>query len=206
MYMKKTAISAVLLDFGGVLADEGFHNGLIALADEQGLEAGSLISAGMQAVYDSGFVLGHGTSAQFWQLMRLRTGLTGEDSELTQRILDGFEVRPWMIQRVKDLHEHGYVTGILSDQTNWLDILDEQYHFSDVFDHVYNSYYMGKGKRDPSLFTYVANDLGMNSAKILFVDDNAGNVQRARDAGMQALLYVDREGFLSDLDKELSKN
>jgi putative hydrolase of the HAD superfamily len=117
--------------------------------------------AGMQAVYDSGFVLGRGTTNQFWMHMRLRTGLDGEDDDLTQRILDGFVVRPWMIERVRDLRDHGYVTGILSDQTHWLDILDEQYHFYDAFDHIYNSYYLGKGKRDPSLFTDVADDLGM---------------------------------------------
>jgi len=204
--MKKAVIQAILFDFGGVLAEEGFHNGLVALASEQGLDADNLISAGMQAVYDSGFVLGRGTEAQFWQLMRLRTGLAGEDSELTARILDGFVLRPWMIQRIQDLRARGYVTGILSDQTHWLDTLDELYHFSDNFDHIYNSFYLGKGKRDPLLFTYVANDLGIKPFHIMFVDDNAGNVQRARDAGMQALLYVEREGFLSDLDKALSND
>jgi putative hydrolase of the HAD superfamily len=138
--------------------------------------------------------------------MRLRTGLEGEDNDLTQRILDGFVVRPWMIERVRDLRDHGYVTGILSDQTHWLDILDEQYHFYIAFDHVYNSYYLGKGKRDASLFTDVANDLGMQPAQILFIDDNDGNVQRARDAGMQSLVYVDREGFLAELEKVLQES
>ena len=155
-------------------------------------------------MYDSGFVLGRGTAAQFWMLMRLRAGLDGEDNALTQQIIDGFVLRSWMIELVQGLRDKGYVTGILSDQTHWLDMLDEQYHFYAAFDHIYNSYYLGKGKRDPTLFTDVANDLSLKPSQILFIDDNAGNVERARDTGMQALLYVDRERFLSELDKVLS--
>lgn len=199
MNIKETAIRAVLFDFGGVLAEEGFRDGLIAIANEQGLDAEAITVAGMQAVYDSGFVLGRGTTAQFWMLMRLRTGLDGEDTELTKRILDGFVLRPWMIELVRDLRKHEYVAGILSDQTHWLDILEEQYHFYAEFDHVYNSYYLGKGKRDPTLFTDVANALGLTPSQILFIDDNVANVERAREMGMQALVYVEREGFLSEL-------
>ena len=44
----------------------------------------------MRAVYDSGFVLGRGSAADFWALLRERSGLEGEDDVLTLRILDGF--------------------------------------------------------------------------------------------------------------------
>ncbi len=194
------SIKAVLFDFGGVLAEEGFRNGLAALACEQGLDVERMTISGMDAVYDSGFVLGQGTAADFWALMRAETGLIGEDEVLTTRILDGFVIRPWMMELVLRLRSLGYVTGILSDQTDWLDILDRRYHFSDVFDHIYNSYYMGKGKRDSSLFTDIAADLRMPPTAILFIDDNADNVARAGDAGLQALLYVKRKTFMSDLE------
>ncbi|HID48433.1 MAG TPA: hydrolase, partial [Chromatiales bacterium] len=50
-------VKAILFDFGGVLAEEGFRNGLMALAREQGLDVYGMPRAAMQAVYDSGFVL-----------------------------------------------------------------------------------------------------------------------------------------------------
>jgi putative hydrolase of the HAD superfamily len=193
-------VRVVLFDFGGVLAEEGFRNGLVALATEQGLDVAGMPGEGMRAAYDSGFVLGTGTAADFWALMRERTGLSGTDDELTKRILDGFTIRPWMIDLVRQLHERGYVTGILSDQTHWLDLLDERDHFYRLFDQIYISFYLGKGKRDPSLFTDVASDLDMPPAAILFVDDDAGNVSRARDAGLQALQYVDQAGFATALE------
>ena len=202
--MSSKQISVVLFDFGGVLADEGFRDGLVALAKEQDLDTAAMPAEGMKAVYDSGFVLGRGTAANFWALMRERTGLKGDDDVLTDRILSGFVIRPWIMEQVQQLHEQGYVTGILSDQTDWLDSLNKKYHFYDAFDHVFNSYYLGKGKQDSSLFTDVATELGTSPDEILFIDDDAGNVARARDMGMQALQFVDKESFLLEL-KQLTQ-
>lgn len=197
--MPNHSIKALLFDFGGVLAEEGFRNGMVALAREQGLDAGAMPDAAMHAVYDSGFVLGRGTAADFWALLRERAGLAGEDAALSARILDGFVIRPWIIELIRCLRDQGFITGILSDQTDWLDRLDEKYHFSRVFDRIFNSYYLGKGKRDPSLFTDIAAALALPPSAILFVDDDADNVARAHAAGMQAIHYVDRPGLIAEL-------
>ncbi len=204
--MSSKQINAVLFDFGGVLADEGFRDGLVALAKEQDLDVAAMPAEGMKAVYDSGFVLGRGTAANFWALMRERTGLEGDDGVLTDRILSGFVIRSWIIEQVQQLHEQGYVTGILSDQTDWLDRLNKKDHFFDAFDQVFNSYYRGKGKQDPSLFTDVATELGLSPAEILFIDDDLSNFARARDTGMQALQFVDKESFLFELRRLIQKS
>ena len=70
MTKQQVQLKAILFDYGGVLADEGFHNGLVALANEQGLDATAMLNEGKKAVYDSGFVLGQGSAADFWALMR----------------------------------------------------------------------------------------------------------------------------------------
>lgn len=199
--MLNQSIKAVLFDYGGVLAEEGFHNGLVAMAREQGLDVDEMPGTAMRTVYESGFVLGQGTAADFWALMRERTGLLGEDAALTKRILDGFILRPWMIELVCQLRAQGVITGILSDQTDWLDRLDQRDHFYQAFDHVFNSYYLCKGKQDASLFTDIAEVLALPASAILFVDDNAGNVARARDAGMQAIHYVGRDSFMAELER-----
>ena len=197
--MTDTAIRAVLFDFGGVLAEEGFRNGLVKLAAEQGLDVETMPAQGMKAVYDSGFVVGRGSAGDFWKLMRERTGLRGDDDSLTKVILDGFILRDWMMDVVKKLRADGYITGILSDQTYWLDELDEKYHFSRFFDHIYNSYYLGKGKQDPTVFADVVADLKMQPAMVLFIDDNAINVSRAQAKGLRVIQYLDREDFTARL-------
>jgi len=199
--MTGKAVDAVLFDYGGVLAEEGFRNGLVSLAKEQGLDAEAMPKEGMMAVYDSGFVLGHATASGFWALLCKRTGLVGDSDELSKRILSGFVLRLWMIELVEQLRNQGYITGILSDQTYWLDELNERDHFFNAFDRVYNSYYMGKGKQDPSLFDDVAADLGLSPSRILFVDDDVANVNRARAVGMHAIQFVERQRFISELKR-----
>ena len=201
MTHQQAKLNAVLFDYGGVLAEEGFHNGLIALAKEQGLNVDDMPKEATKAVYDTGFVLGRGSAKIFWQCMRERTGLAGDDATLTQRILSGFVIRPWIIALVQSLHKHGMVTGILSDQTHWLDELNDRDHFYQYFDAIFNSYYLGKGKHDASLFKDVATELKLPICEILFIDDDEGNVNRAREAGMQALHYVDKGSFIQELNK-----
>lgn len=193
--MSKQTIRAVLLDYGGVIAEEGFRNQLVAMAREQGLDPHAVLWVARRVVYESGFVLGTGTEAAFWAAMRADSGLAGSDEELTRRVLDAFVLRPWVIEQVRHWRERGYITGILSDQMHWLDWLDERDRFFQYFDHIYNSYHLGKGKRDPSLFHDIAARLALPPAEILFVDDLQSNVERAREAGWQAVQYTDRDSF-----------
>lgn len=196
-------VQAVLFDYGGVLAEEGFSNTLEALAKEQSLPVNDMTAEGMRAVYDSGFVLGKGSESDFWIHLRERTGLRGDDSYLRTRVFDGFVIRPWMLELVAQLKAKGYVTGILSDQTDWLDRLDARDHFYKYFDRIYNSYYLGKGKRDPSHFSDVAADLGLHPSVILLIDDSKKNVTTAVATGMQAIQYVDQKSFMEALKDSL---
>jgi len=196
-------VQAVLFDYGGVLAEEGFSNTMEALAKEQSLRVEDMTAEGMQAVYESGFVLGRGSESDFWKQLRQRTGLHGDDSSLRSRVFDGFVIRPWMLELIAQLKAKGYVTGILSDQTDWLDRLDARDHFYKYFDRIYNSYYLGKGKRDPSQFSDVAADLGLDPSAILFIDDSRKNVATAIENGMQAIQYIDRESIIKDIKDAL---
>lgn len=96
--MSNHSIKAVLLDYGGVIADEGFQNSLRTMAREQGLDEDTMMNVARSAAYDSGFILGWGTEDEFRKWMREGSGLKGSDTELTTRVLDGFVLRPWMIE------------------------------------------------------------------------------------------------------------
>ncbi len=199
--MKIHTIKAVLLDYGGVIADEGFQNTLRAISREQGLDGDATLQVAKHVVYDSGFILGTGTEQAFWASMREGAGLTGSDAELSQRVLEGFTLRQWMLDWVQLLHEKGYLTAILSDQSYWLDWLDQRDHFFHHFDHVFNSYHLGKGKRDPSLFYDIAQRLGLSPDEILFVDDMQSNVTRAQSAGWRTIRYLDRTDFEKQIEQ-----
>ena len=80
--------------------------------------------------------------------------------------------------------------GILSDQTVWLDQLDQRDRFYREFDQLFISYRLGKGKRDASLFDDVAADLDLSPSRIVFIDDNQGNVKRACSRGMNGIEFT----------------
>lgn len=181
-------VRAVLFDYGGVLAEEGFREGLFELARRQGLDPIALHGAGMEAVYESGYVLGTGGESAFWRMVRERTGLRGSARELTSVILDRFVLRPGMLELVRALRAKGYITAIVSDQTDWLEWLDRRDGFFREFDRVFNSYRLGKGKRDPSLFDDVARELGIDPREAVFVDDMLANVVRAESRGMRGIV------------------
>jgi len=186
-------IKAVLFDFGGVIAEEGFREGLKALAESQGLDVEDIFSAGMNAVYDSGWVTGHGTEEDFWRLMETETGLEGKPEKMRESILRRFVIRPSMLDLVDRLRRCGILVGILSDQTEWLDELDRRHDLYSHFDRLYISCRLGKGKRDSSLFDDIARDLGLSAESILFIDDSPGNVERARQRGWRAILFTDEK-------------
>jgi len=190
---KENIIRAILFDFGGVIAEEGFNEGLKAIAKCQGLEPDKLPHQGMEAVYDSGYVTGKGSEKAFWELLRQRTGIRGDDAVLREEILSRFVVRPWMIDLVEELRRRGYLTAILSDQTDWLGRLDADQGFLKKFDRLFVSYRLGKGKRDPTLFSEVVKSLALKPEQVIFIDDAPGNIERARSCGLGVLLFTDRE-------------
>jgi putative hydrolase of the HAD superfamily len=198
--MQADSISAVLFDFGGVLVEEGFREGLYDLARQQGLNPQAVHLAAYDAIYESGYVLGRGTEEDFWRLLCQKTGLSGHIKPLREAIATQFALRPRMLALVRALRLQGYITGILSDQTDWLDRMDAELHFFQDFDKVYNSYYLGKGKRDPSVFDDVVNDLGLAPDQAVFVDDDPGNCERARSRGLKAVLFLNEDQCINDLE------
>ena len=196
---KTSSINLILFDFGGVLAEEGFRNGLIAIAQLNGLEPVSFLHKAYDITFNRGFVLGTVDEKAFWQDLRQQTGIQGDDQKLRNEILSRFIMRGWMLELIKQLHSNSLLLAILSDQTNWLDELDQQHDFFKLFDRVFNSYHMGKSKRDMSLFEDVLAEMGVRSEQSLFIDDSLENIERAQLKGLHTIHYQDRDTFIKSL-------
>lgn len=191
-------IRAVLFDFGGVLAEEGFRNGLRHMARDSGLEPDEFFEQVRDSISRSGYLTGRCSEALFWEKVRAQSGISGSDEALRQIILERFLIRDWMVDLVKRLREAQVRVVILSDQTNWLDELNEWYGFFVLFERVYNSFHLGKSKSDRTLFLDVLKDMGLVPEEALFIDDTSGHVERARSMGLHAIHYRTREQFLNE--------
>lgn len=194
--------AVVLFDYGGVLAAEGFQQGLETLARRYGCDPAAVVTAAADAIYASGYVTGHGSEADFWAQLTSRSGLPPYRPEFTAEILDRFVLRPAMLQAASTLRSAGVGVSILSDQTDWLDRLEARDHFFHRFDRVFNSFHLGRGKRHSDLFPDVAHWLGTAPGQILFIDDNPGHIQRARNAGFRTYLFQDSASCLGSLARQ----
>ena len=192
-------IQAILLDFGGVIAEEGFQQGLYAIAGKFGLDRKRFFQLANEAVYNSGYVTGTGSEKDYWNEVRKHSGIMATDGELRQEILSRFIPRDWMLEVVISLRQQGLVTAILSDQSDWLDQLDSRFHFFQYFDAVFNSFHLGKTKRDSTIFVEILQSLKVNADEALFVDDNIGHIDRATAAGLHTHHYSGREGFMEKI-------
>lgn len=192
-------LKGVLFDYGGVVAREGFRGGLYAIARKNGLDPEPFFRLASDVIYDTGYITGRATEADFWEALRRAAGIRGTDAELTGEILPRFIVRPAVIDAVRSLRGKGYVVAIASDQVDWLERLDERDRFYHEFDRVFNSYRMGKGKRDATVFDDMANALSLSPGELLFLDDNAENVERAASRGMHAMVVVHTDSMVEEL-------
>ena len=193
------SVELVLFDFGGVIAEEGFRNGLLAIAELNGLDPADFLKEAYELTFNGGFVTGEVDEHTFWHMLRERTGIKGSDQELRKELLSRFILRNWMLELVQRLKDASVVTAILSDQTNWLDELDARYNFFRFFDRVFNSYHLGKCKKDPTLFEDVLGEMNFRPEQSLFIDDSQDNIKRATSRGLHTIYYQDKISFMESM-------
>ncbi len=193
------SIRAVLFDFGGVVAEEGFLEGLRTIGRENGLDPDQFFAVAESLIYETGYLVGSALEDVFWNAVRKRTGISGDDDLLRREILSRFRIRPAVLSQVDVLRSRGLIVALLSDQTNWLDEIDGETALFRHFDRVFNSYHIHQSKRDASIFPNVCAALGVKTGEALFIDDNLKHIERARSMGLLTIHFVSVDDFARQL-------
>lgn len=192
-------IKIILLDFGGVLAEEGFREGLKEIARQNGLDPEGFYAAADSLIHETGYLTGQAGEADYWNAVRERTGVSGTNGQLREEILKRFVLRAEMIQCVALLKAGGFKVVMLTDQTNWLNEINGKENIFPHFDRILNSFQTHLTKRDASTFTAVCGMLGVKPEETLFVDDNNNHIQRAADRGLETIHFTS----FSDFEKRI---
>jgi putative hydrolase of the HAD superfamily len=198
------ALRAVVFDFGGVLAEEGFVLGLKRIGQEFGIGEKRALDAGERLVQSSGYVRGQASEAEFWEAFRAETGISAQDRILRKAILDGFTLRPRMLDLAEWLRKRGLKVAILSDQTDWLEALNRKTPFLWRFDLVHSSFRTGRTKADDQTYIRLLADLGLQGPEVLFVDDRPSNLARAARFGIRIVLCEDPETAEAEIRSRVS--
>jgi len=194
-------IKAVFFDFGGVIAEEGWENGLSDISVFHGFDGKKFFDDACDVLWSTGYMYGRATEEQFWSELSARYRFRMTVDEMRRAVFDRFTIREEMLELIRDIGEKNYRLAILSDQTNWLDEFDSRHGFFKLFERVYNSYHLGKGKGDITVFAEVCADFGEEPQNVLFVDDNAGHIERAKKSGLKVCHFDNVDVKIKELKK-----
>lgn len=109
-----------------------------------------------------------------------------------------------MIAWAAALQASGMRTGILSNLGDAMEAgVRVRCPWILSFDHLTFSHHMRTAKPDLAIYRHAAEGLGVEPARVLFIDDREENIAAARQAGMQAVQYMTQaqfEGAMHDAD------
>jgi 2-haloacid dehalogenase len=104
------------------------------------------------------------------------------------------------VQILRELHAAGIP---LYGLTNWsqelFPVARSRFDFLDLFDDIIVSGEEGVAKPDPQIFEILRNRVAHRLASCIFIDDNLANVEAARAAGLDAILFTDTGHLREDL-------
>jgi 2-haloacid dehalogenase len=104
------------------------------------------------------------------------------------------------VEILRELHAAGVP---LYGLTNWSEelfpVARNRFDFLELFDDIIVSGEEGVAKPDPGIFEILRNRIGHALVGCVFIDDNLDNIQAAREAGLDAILFTDPGHLRQDL-------
>jgi putative hydrolase of the HAD superfamily len=212
-----SAIAAVVFDIGGVVQDSPLH-AIARYERERGLPQNAINrvvvaagEAGAWARLERGELTVQTFCAPFEADCRAH-GIAIDGRVLMARVAEASVLRPLMLEAIRRLRAAGLRVAALTN--NWVAAETPAAAASETvksrlaahFDVFVESAVVGLRKPDPRIYALVCNKLGVEPARVAFLDDIGRNLKPARELGMATIKVDDpgqalRElGALLDLD------
>jgi putative hydrolase of the HAD superfamily len=194
----------LMFDFGNVIGFFDYSEMFGRLGKRLGL-SGEQFEA---MIYDRGvahlareFERGSLSAEEFGRQAMGKAGLKLSFEEFESQWADIFTLNEPVAGLVAALSERGY-TLLLGSNTNEIHARFYCRKFRETlahFDHLVFSYEVGELKPDLSFYTACLQAVRAPAGSCIFIDDAPANVEGAKAAGMQAVLYRDTPGLCEEL-------
>ena len=193
-------IQAVTFDLDGVYFPNGKTNFIKALAklgvSEDEAKRVFLKSDEMNQRYK----LGTMTDTQFWDWARAQWNVSIASDALMELLIDSYDVDKNVISVVKAVRKNGYKTLVCSNNfPARVNGLQNRFGFLNDFDASVFSYEVGAAKPSGIIFSELVRRAQVPAESIVFADDNADNLNGAKQIGIQTFLYEGFEPFIKQL-------
>lgn len=199
-------ITTVLFDLGGVIVRTEDRGPRMTLAEEYGMDFWELSDIVYRTESARMATLGRVTAEEHWKNLQDRLELADEEVEVFERrFWGGDELDETLVDFIRDLNQE-YTTALLSNAwDNLRTLMKELWKIDRLFDRVFISAELNLAKPDDRIYQYVIKELGVPPSEIVFLDDFKENVRAARENGLHAIHYRNREQGLAELRELLDQ-
>ncbi len=194
---------AVIFDLGGVVLGSPLH-AIAAFEREEGLPAGFVnrvvVTSGDAGAW-SRLERGELELEAFYAAFEQDCSEAGETLSprlLMQRIAESAEPRPAMLEAVRRIRERGLKAAALTN--NWVGEEEGTRGLRPCFDAFIESSALGLRKPDPRIYLHACEQIGVEPAQTIFLDDIGRNLKAARGLGMTTIKVQEPGAALAELE------
>jgi len=198
-------IKTVIFDLGGVLVRTDNPEPRTKLAErfEMSYEDLSALVYGCESAEMA--TRGEITAAEHKETVLSDLGLPpGTFPEFGEEFWAGDSLDRKLVDFIKSLQGE-YKTVLLSNA--WDDLrplLENQWKIDGIFNQIFISAELKTYKPDPEIFQVVIEKLDQDPSEMIFIDDYYENIIAAREAGINAIHFMNREQTLTELAEYLN--
>ena len=196
-------IKAVIWDIGGVIMRTEDQAPRAELAAQLGVTReflNELVFGGEQGTRAQ---IGEINQQEIWDYVRSELKLApGEYPDLRERFFGGDVLDTQLVDFIRSLKPR-FKIGIISNA--WSQIADSlvEWGIDDAFEMVVGSGDVGIMKPDPRIFQIALEQLSVEPAQAVFVDDFIQNIHGAQALGISAIHFRSREQAIQELERLL---
>lgn len=193
------AIKAVIWDIGGVLLRTEDRRPRAALATELGLSYEDLVELVFGGERGHRAQRGEISPTENWSYVRQALELSPDQhTDLSQRFFGGDVLDQTLVNFIRSLRPR-YLTAIISNAWRNLPEMLAQWGLAGDFDVVVGSGDVGIMKPDARIYQIALERLGVQPQEAIFIDDFIENVEGARQLGLLAVHFRNRQQALDEL-------
>jgi len=179
----RESIDVILFDLGGVLMELGASPvPAQSLPDDHSFTLADLVATEAWIAFDKGRITPHA----FAQTVKNDLGIACSTEQLIEHFTEWpvglFPGARDLLQQLREDYRLAILTN--TNELHWPRFIDE-FQLPDYIEHIFASHQLAMAKPEPGIYQHVINTLNMEPSRILFLDDNSGNVEAARLLGIE---------------------
>lgn len=194
----KKMIKVIVFDFGGVCFTFTEFKLDQDLSKELGIPIEKISKARLVKLYE--YERGECTEDEYWKTFLAELNKDHDINKLRQIGIDQFKPIPGMQELIDNLNKN-YKVGMLSNNTNWIDEINDKYGFYEKFDPLIISKNEGTRKPEEKIFKILIERSNCQPNEIVFTDDTIGYKEATEKAGIHFIHYKNKNQLVEELKK-----